>query len=632
MRCRLIPEKGIPRTAALRAGECLQGILALVLALGCLQAANAYTRGRVKIMNYTVVSDQGTLLRGITTDIYNTGSTQAWNVAYWKQASDSGFNSMRLSVEFAQPWQTDLNIPNKLPLITQAVNAAEQAGMYVGIDYHDIGCHTAKHPFDFWNAVSPMFRDRTHVIYEINNEGNWPPENWTRFYKLIRHHAPLTHIIIFSSPVANGSLTGYPGQVRGVDWTRASAGYHPYSTSNPVNIINLHAKYPCITTELTPYPGLHDWNIMQYLNGNTADSLGWVKFHEQQQISWWLWGVGSASAWKPVLTYARRDGYMWQKDNFTTGPAVPFSATFAAGDDTIWAGDTLCLAWECPQATGVSIDNGIGAVSNAGSKTLVPAATTTYTLTAQGSGGPVTRQAAVVVRPLLPASNPAGLVPGLTYKCYQNSMGSVPDFTSYAPVSTGTCANFDLSVACRTTNLGMRYEGYFSVPKDTLYTFADSAMYGCKIYVDNVLACNNASWGIGGGGATVIGTVGLKAGMHAIRVDYILVNSSSGWFSVDMNWKPIPTSNLFRSTQPSDIEHPIVSAMSDRGAFMMREGILAVGNNPADVKVFDTRGKQVLVSDRPVMGTADLRSLGSGCYTVRLERPGCRRIMIFAIP
>ena len=211
-------------------------------------------------------------------------------------------------------------------------------------------------------------------------------------------------------------------------------------------------------------------------------------------------------------------------------------------------------------------------------------------------------------------------------------MGSVPDFTSYAPVSTGTCANFDLSVACRTTNLGMRYEGYFSVPKDTLYTFADSAMYGCKIYVDNVLACNNASWGIGGGGATVIGTVGLKAGMHAIRVDYILVNSSSGWFSVDMNWKPIPAGNLFRSTMPSAADQPIAAAVTARAAFMMREGVLAVGSNPADVKVFDTRGKQVLAYDRPIAGIADLRSLGSGCYTVRLERPGRHRTVMIAIP
>jgi hypothetical protein len=178
----------------------------------------------------------------------------------------------------------------------------------------------------------------------------------------------------------------------------------------------------------------------------------------------------------------------------------------------------------------------------------------------------------------------------------------------------------------------MRYEGYFSVPKDTLYTFADSAMYGCKIYVDNVLACNNASWGIGGGGATVIGTVGLKAGMHAIRVDYILVNSSSGWFSVDMNWKPIPTSNLFRSTQPSAIEHPIASAATDRAAFMTREGILVVGNDPADVKIFDTRGKQAFASDRPVAGTADMRALGSGCYTVRIERQNRSRTMMIAIP
>jgi len=336
-------------------------------------------RGRPKNQNNTPITDQGSLLRGITANIFNSSSTQAWSVAYWRQAADSGFNSMRLGVQFAQPWQTDLSVSTKLPFIEQSVAAAESAGMYVGIDYHDISGTEAQRPYDFWCAVAPKYRDKTHVLYEVSNEANYPTQEQEALYRIIRAKAPLTMIITNSFSIA-GTMVPVVDQQKKIDYSNAVVGYHPYSTTNPSGIVALKAKYPCMTTELTPYPGLHDWSSGMCLMGNCNDSLGWIRWHEQQKISWWLWGVSSASSWGPVLVYARRDNYMWQKDNYTTAPVVPFSVTFKGGADTIYYSDSLILAWECPQATSVTIDNGIGTVSTFGSRKVIPTANTTYTL------------------------------------------------------------------------------------------------------------------------------------------------------------------------------------------------------------------------------------------------------------
>ncbi len=75
------------------------------------------------------------------------------------------------------------------------------------------------------------------------------------------------------------------------------------------------------------------------------------------------------------------------------------SATFTASPTSIATGQSSTLSWTTTNATSVSIDNGVGAQPLNGSLAVSPAATTTYTLTATGSGGTVTRQATVTVLP-----------------------------------------------------------------------------------------------------------------------------------------------------------------------------------------------------------------------------------------
>src|SRR6202795_3582565 len=62
------------------------------------------------------------------------------------------------------------------------------------------------------------------------------------------------------------------------------------------------------------------------------------------------------------------------------------TASISVSPDTIQAGQSATLSWQTSNATDVSID-GIGAVQPSGSQQVNPTDSTTYHLTAKGSGG-----------------------------------------------------------------------------------------------------------------------------------------------------------------------------------------------------------------------------------------------------
>jgi peptidoglycan-associated lipoprotein len=74
--------------------------------------------------------------------------------------------------------------------------------------------------------------------------------------------------------------------------------------------------------------------------------------------------------------------------NYTPPPSsVKPTATLTADKPSINPGDTVRLSWTTTDAPNVSIAPEIGAVTAQGSTSVTPGASTTYTLTASGSGG-----------------------------------------------------------------------------------------------------------------------------------------------------------------------------------------------------------------------------------------------------
>ncbi|MGH9529620.1 MAG: peptidoglycan-associated lipoprotein Pal [Terriglobales bacterium] len=87
-------------------------------------------------------------------------------------------------------------------------------------------------------------------------------------------------------------------------------------------------------------------------------------------------------------------------------PASP-TASLTANPETLDAGQSTTLTWQTTNATDVSI-GGVGAVDPNGSRQVTPTESTTYTLTAKGSGGTQEATARVTVNaPPAPAATPA---------------------------------------------------------------------------------------------------------------------------------------------------------------------------------------------------------------------------------
>jgi hypothetical protein len=82
---------------------------------------------------------------------------------------------------------------------------------------------------------------------------------------------------------------------------------HPYHVCDASGISPLKAKYPYISTEFA-CPNSSDWNVMCALQG---DNWGWVKWHEANKISWFIW----SSPVTGVLSDARSRGYTWTPDS-----------------------------------------------------------------------------------------------------------------------------------------------------------------------------------------------------------------------------------------------------------------------------------------------------------------------------
>ncbi|HVC45675.1 MAG TPA: peptidoglycan-associated lipoprotein Pal [Terracidiphilus sp.] len=101
----------------------------------------------------------------------------------------------------------------------------------------------------------------------------------------------------------------------------------------------------------------------------------------------------------------------------TPAPTAQLTAT----PDSISAGDQVVLSWKTTDATSVSID-GIGAVPSSGLKTVTPTVSTTYHLTAEGSGGTAEASAHVTV-----SSPPAVSVPSSSMSAEEEFKANVRD-------------------------------------------------------------------------------------------------------------------------------------------------------------------------------------------------------------
>ncbi|WP_162268259.1 PA14 domain-containing protein [Hymenobacter sp. PAMC 26628] len=148
--------------------------------------------------------------------------------------------------------------------------------------------------------------------------------------------------------------------------------------------------------------------------------------------------------------------------------------------------------------------------------------------------------------------NPANTTAGLDYKYVEGYWSTLPDFTTVTPTKAGTATAFDLGQRQRDVGYAMQYTGYVTVPTDGQYTFTTGSDDGSQLFIGSALVVDNDGLH---GYLERAGTIGLKAGTHAITVTYFQGAGGQGlavsYQGPNLAKQAIPAASLQRTTTPT---------------------------------------------------------------------------------
>lgn len=234
--------------------------------------------------------------------------------------------------------------------------------------------------------------------------------------------------------------------------------------------------------------------------------------------------------------------------------------------------------------------------------------------------------------------NPANTTRGLDYRHYLGDWNSLPNFNSLTPSKTGTVSNFSLSPRSRSDRFGFVYTGFVQIPADGNYDFFTASDEGSRLFIGTTLVVENDGLHTN---RERSGRIGLKTGLHAIRVEYFeKTGSQSLAVSYDgptFSKRSLPNSALWRvrtsttTTDVTDVEESLPLVYPNPASTLLR---LSVGDDlsDADVRLFNAGGR--LVHQQTLEGTEgelDTRQLPGGVYLLRIqrgERTVVRRVVV----
>ena len=139
------------------------------------------------------------------------------------------------------------------------------------------------------------------------------------------------------------------------------------------------------------------------------------------------------------------------------------------------------------------------------------------------------------------------LLPGLAYRYFERFFVQATDLELVKPILHGITQDFNIRMAKVPNYFGLWFKGYIQVPADGLYTFYLSSNDGSYFYLDGKELIEND-----GNHGTVEepGSIGLKAGFHAIEVKYMQCGGGKslkvGWEGPEFSKKEISPVVLFR--------------------------------------------------------------------------------------
>ena len=135
-----------------------------------------------------------------------------------------------------------------------------------------------------------------------------------------------------------------------------------------------------------------------------------------------------------------------------------------------------------------------------------------------------TKEARHVANYLMQGTAGAKSVSNMAYAYYEGTWQNLPDFAKVKPVAQGQTSDFDLSVARRNNDCGLKFDGYLKIETEGTYTFHLTSDDGSKLWIDGKVVVDND--GVHPP-QTVSGKTKLGKGMHKLTIG--VFNSGGGF-------------------------------------------------------------------------------------------------------
>ena len=219
------------------------------------------------------------------------------------------------------------------------------------------------------------------------------------------------------------------------------------------------------------------------------------------------------------------------------------------------------------------------------------------------------------------------LPPNLNFAYYEGSWSTIPDFSKLKPKATGQVAGFQLGIAARRDQFGLRFTGFLQVPRKGRYTFFLGSDDGSRLQID---------------GKTVIEFNGIQAykeknsaleldaGPHAVLVDYFEQNGQEA-LKVDFQGPGISRRTLATHTTPQAKPKPIPAIKGEK-AFVADPTLVETGRKLlasigcASCHQMKHKGQAITPTGKPAGPLVKLKVAG-GCLA-----PGLSKTPVAGIP
>ncbi|MFT5717640.1 MAG: hypothetical protein ACI9T7_001836 [Oleiphilaceae bacterium] len=478
-----------------------------------------------------------------------------------------------------------------------------------------------------WNTVgAATSNERTpnikNVIQEVVSRSGWKSgndiaiiitgtgERTAESFNGSSNKAPLLHIeYTYTVDSAGGTGEGY---ITRQVWTDVSG-----TGLTALTGLSSYPNNPTTTNEITSFEAQSNWannygtRIVGYLHAAVSGTYTfWIATDDSGEL--WLSTNDLASNKQKIASITRWAGVRdWTKFASQKSASITLQAGqryyIEALQKEGGGGDNIAVAWKRPGGslevipgeylspfTGtaptpttytLTINNGSGDnkyvsgakisikadtapsgkvfdrwVANSGNPSIasITASTTTLTMPARGATVTATYKNGVSLRN---AENPANTVNGLDYKYYSGSWNALPNFAALTPVEAGSLSNYSINGRLANNNFGFAFKGYINVPTDGTYTFYTNSDDGSKLYIGSTTVVNNDGLH---GNVQQSGQIGLKAGKHAVNVDFF---ERSGGEVLEVRYQGpgiskrlIPSNALYReqSTGGGDTTRPVI--------------------------------------------------------------------------